>query len=535
MGFFALGPARFNFSSSAVGANASLAGGGPVLFGNTAAFTSDALTWVQPTPSQDASALRSILPLVITHPPGLKPDSWNQGPYLSAVTPLLGAPTGPGVLIDAVPDASGVNKLINPIDGSTITTDVLGNARVDANGKRNIGAVQLTYAPELSVGDPTKSTLTARWTRPLDPPSGPITGYRLSYRVKGSGAPFTSVALSGADTLQTVVTGLIPDTDYEFVVVAVNASGDGPPSATVTGRTSPDPHLDYADGKGRVGTKFDPLDPHTRDVSAPRIYTSFDGDLPPGLKLSRDTGEIAGTPTKAGKYVFQVAVTGGNNAQATTTVTITISEKPAPADPHLDYPEGKGRVSKKFDPLDPQTRDVPAPRTYTVSDRDLPPGLKLSRDTGEIAGTPTKAGKYVFKVAVTGGNNARATATVTITISDPDYPTLSYPAGEGEQGTKLVPLDPHVSGLTGQLKFAIVDGRLPDGVTMDEDTGEITGTPREHGAFTIKVKVTGREGSATTTTTVGDPARRQRRTCTTARSTAPSVSESRTPTRTLGG
>ena len=54
-------------------------------------------------------------------------------------------PAFPGKLIDVIPFV-----LINPIDGSEIEFDVAGNARVDANGDRDIGALQLGLAPFLA-------------------------------------------------------------------------------------------------------------------------------------------------------------------------------------------------------------------------------------------------------------------------------------------------------------------------------------------------------------------------------------------------
>ena len=61
-------------------------------------------------------------------------------------SPYVALPTGAeplknGPLINIVPDANGANKLINPIDGSVIRTDVFGNTRT-SNDLRNIGAVQ---------------------------------------------------------------------------------------------------------------------------------------------------------------------------------------------------------------------------------------------------------------------------------------------------------------------------------------------------------------------------------------------------------
>ena len=123
-------------------------------------FTADEYTWVRPTIAQDANALKAV-----TSRPNLRtatvPPAFPWIPtYAEWATPLAGPPLVPGQLpgqlIDRVPDAvcdptdpnnDGANALRNPIDGSCITEDALGNPRVDANGTRDIGAVQLTLAP----------------------------------------------------------------------------------------------------------------------------------------------------------------------------------------------------------------------------------------------------------------------------------------------------------------------------------------------------------------------------------------------------
>jgi uncharacterized protein (TIGR03382 family) len=63
-------------------------------------------------------------------------------PYPEGTYPVSG-----GVLIGVVPDANGVNRLINPIDGTTILTDVFGDPRT-TGGLRNVGAVELRSVPE---------------------------------------------------------------------------------------------------------------------------------------------------------------------------------------------------------------------------------------------------------------------------------------------------------------------------------------------------------------------------------------------------
>ena len=235
-GFEAGGGGLFDFHTTAIGSGATFSGAQPLLGGNTDQYFSDALTWVQPTGSQDAAAIATILPTALTDAPGLPTDPF--GGYPATVTPLLGTPGAPGVLIDAVENAScdapdDTNKLINPIDSTCISTDVFGKPRWDSgNDARNIGAIQSVESPHLTVAA-VDTDVALSWNRPADPSSGPITGYRVTYLPAAGGTPQT-VDVSGADTTGTTITGLTPGVPYVFDVAALNTDGAGPASNTVT-------------------------------------------------------------------------------------------------------------------------------------------------------------------------------------------------------------------------------------------------------------------------------------------------------------
>ena len=202
-----------------------------------AGFSADEYTWVVPTDVQDANALKTVTnqPNLLTVPPVFAYSTQAQW-----ATPL-----DPSELIDSVPDAvcdvndpntDGANALRNPIDGSCITKDALGNPRVDANGRRNSGAVQVALAPRLTLIRTGDRTVDLSWTKPLfsDPATG-ITGYELRYRPTGT-TTWTTVPVSGPDTLTQQVTGLTNGTEYEFEVRAkYEPSGEGPWSNTATG------------------------------------------------------------------------------------------------------------------------------------------------------------------------------------------------------------------------------------------------------------------------------------------------------------
>ena len=240
-------------------------------------FTADQYTWIQPVLQQDSAALKTLTAQsnLLTDPPGLPTafdnsaiaDSWSVW-----ATPLV-----PGLLLDVISDADcgGTNQLINPIDGTCIDKDILGNSRWDTgNNRRNIGAVQLTLAPHLQVTATGDGTVDLAWSRPLDPPGGTITGYAVLYRPAGSSDPFTRVDVPGADMLTGTISSLTNGEEYEFKAVAVTSLGDGPPSNLVKATpyaTIDPPEVTAVPGDRQVELFW--IEPDAGGHPGPLVYT----------------------------------------------------------------------------------------------------------------------------------------------------------------------------------------------------------------------------------------------------------------------
>lgn len=197
-------------------------------------LSADNFSWVSPVDDQSSEALKLLFqnPNLRTEAPGLSTDLFEA--YPQSVTPLLGTPEDLGALIDVIPEAGtgGANELVNPIDGQPILLDALGNPRVDGNDRRNIGAVQLTLAPHLTLDATGDGSATLSWSQPLDSPTGPITGYTVFYREAGLGS-WTEVAVPSPAITGFTVAGLTNGVTYEFEVAAVKQGGVGPRSNLV--------------------------------------------------------------------------------------------------------------------------------------------------------------------------------------------------------------------------------------------------------------------------------------------------------------
>ena len=101
-----------------------------------------------------------------------------------------------------------------------------------------------------------------------------------------------------------------------------------------------------------------------------------------------------------------------------------------------------------------------------------------------------------------------------LTLAEDNYPvpalSLSYTAPSSLTiDAAIAPMNPTVSNGSGNYTFAVKDGSaLPDGLTLDEDSGVISGTPTTYSASSVQVtiRVTDNGDNDTAETTVTFPA-----------------------------
>ncbi|MDE1699275.1 putative Ig domain-containing protein, partial [Staphylococcus epidermidis] len=85
-------------------------------------------------------------------------------------------------------------------------------------------------------------------------------------------------------------------------------------------------------------------------------------------------------------------------------------------------------------------------------------------------------------------------------VEDTTKPTVESVADQTQEiNTEMTPIKIEATDNSGQAVTNKVDG-LPDGVTFDEATNTISGTPSEVGSYDITVTTTDESGNATETT-----------------------------------
>ena len=126
-----------------------------------------------------------------------------------------------------------------------------------------------------------------------------------------------------------------------------------------------------------------------------------------------------------------------------------------------------------------------APITWKlVSNTTLPDGLKLNKSTGRIYGTPTKEGKFKFKIRAT-NSKGYVNKTFTLIVGKKPYISTPYELPLGIIG-EIYTTTLKASG-TKNITWSKVAGTLPSGLKLKASTGKISGTPKKAGIFTFTI------------------------------------------------
>ena len=250
-------------------------------------------------------------------------------------------------------------------------------------------------------------------------------------------------------------------------------------------------------------------------------WTVVSGNLPNGLTLDQNTGQIFGKPTQTGTFSFDIQVI--DNQRATVDrrnlfILVSDSNNGLNSLSILSSNLPSGVVDRRYSRILEITGGV-GPFSWNITAGSLPDGLSLNTSTGEISGTPTLSGEETFTVRVTDARGDTETKTLSITINRTDTditiltPILPAVAVGSSAYTRTV------CGLSfsGQLVATGGDGDydweiskgeddLNDaGLEIDRNSGEIefSGGGLTAGSYTITVRVTdGEDNSASRVYTI---------------------------------
>jgi hypothetical protein len=209
------------------------------------------------------------------------------------------------------------------------------------------------------------------------------------------------------------------------------------------------------------------------------------GSLPAGLTLGSD-GVVSGTPNAPGSFTVTVRVDGSGRS-TTKQLQLVVAEKLTATAPAQ------------------QVWEVGRPLQISINAKGGFPGYswKLSGtlpahtgfigdkgngSTSFLQGVPADAGTFPIVLTVTDATGSSVQVTVTLTIA-PKLQIATFGVGRAQVG-KRYRLALASRGGVPDTRWALAAGSLPSGLTLNPDTGVISGKPRHAGRFRFTVVAT---------------------------------------------
>ncbi len=421
----------------------------------------------------------------ITLTPAALPAGTQGVPYSQTISATGGtAPYTYAITVGSLPSGLSLDSATGDITGTPNATGV-SNFTVTATDHTSATG-QRAYS--ISVG-------TASLT--LLPTSLPAATQGASYSqtitAVGGTSPYTFAVSSGAlpSGLNLDSSGLLSGTptvngSFGFIVQATDADGNaGYRTYTLnSGAANSLTLLPTTLPNGSHGAAYSQT-VTANGGTAPYTYAVTSGSLPAGLSLNTNTGAITGTPTGSGLSNFTITATDSVGDTGSQAYSMSIGSNSLTLNPS-SLPNGTQGTAYNQTVI---ATGGTGPYTYALSSGSLPSGLSLDTSTGAITGTPNGTGLSSFTIMATDSLNNIGSRYYSINIGTNSLTLNPSSLPNGTQGT---PYSQAVSasGGTGSYTYAVTSGSLPAGLSLNTNTGAITGTPSANGVSNFTVQAT---------------------------------------------
>jgi hypothetical protein len=455
--------------------------------------------------SAPATVTITVSPPTITVNPTTLPNPVT-GIFYSRTVSATGG-TGPftySVVPGTLPDGLSINASSGVISGtptgagpSSFTVTALDSSTGNGPYPGTRAYSVTTMAPNPPVANAASATVAYNSTN--NPVTLSITGGTPTSVAVGTQASNGTATASGTSITYTPTNGYFgPDS---FTYTATNDDGTSAP-ATVTITVLPQPPV--ANAVTAPAVAF--------NSSNNPITLNITGGVPTSVAVGTQAGN--GTATASGTSItytpnagyhgpdsFTYTATNAGGTSAPATVSITVN----PAAPIANAVSATVAANSTSNPI---TLNITGGPPASVAAGAAAHGTPTAVGTS-ITYTPTAgysgADSFTYTASNVTGTSTPATVSVTVT---PPILTLSAIATTGTAATTAYSSTITASLGTAPYEFEVTSGALPTGLTLDPNSGAITGTPAAVGPFNFTVTATdvyGATGSQAYTVTISAP------------------------------
>jgi hypothetical protein len=138
------------------------------------------------------------------------------------------------------------------------------------------------------------------------------------------------------------------------------------------------------------------------------------------------------------------------------------------------------------------------PYQWSVAASSLPNGLSLNSNNGTLSGTPLSSGNFTFTIEVRDAQSRAAQKSVTMVVNGSAVAPLEIVNTSMPSVALLGNLSVQLSatGGTAPYVWAIANGALPTGVSLNTTTGALSGAATASGDFTFVAQVSDSQAQA---------------------------------------
>jgi hypothetical protein len=206
------------------------------------------------------------------------------------------------------------------------------------------------------------------------------------------------------------------------------------------------------------------------------------GPLPAGVSLNASTGLLSGTPQpgSGGSYTLTVSADNGVTPVATQTFTLIVNEAPQITSANsATFTVGTNGMF--------QVTASGYPASMFTESGTLPNGVSFNTATGVLTGTPmvNTAGIYTLNFTPKNATGTGTTQTFTLIVDQP--PAIT--SGSTATFTEGTFASFNVTATGFPTPTFSETGALPNGVTFNDTTGVLSGTPAAGTANTYMITI----------------------------------------------